>query len=135
MFSLIAMCACALACMLLCSWVVRARPDLAPSALGFFDGFLSHAVATNFEPHRPRAVAPAKSTAGPTQRKRLTPLQKKKVGALAHWHCELCGQVLDESYEVDHITPVSRGGSNDFSNLRALCRGCHGRVSMAAYIQ
>ena len=65
-------------CMLVCTWVAGARPDLAPSVLSVWDGFIPHA------------------------------------------------------YEVDHIRPVSRGGTNDFSNLRALCRECHGKVSLAA---
>lgn len=28
--------------------------------------------------------------------------------------------------EVDHITPVSRGGGNEEANLRTLCRACNG---------
>lgn len=27
--------------------------------------------------------------------------------------------------EVDHIRPLSRGGSHHFHNLRALCHNCH----------
>ena len=135
MLSLPALFVCVLVCMLLCTWVVHARPYLAPSALRFWDEFFPHAVAANAEPLPSQAAVrrPARTTPGPVHRKRLTPLQKKKVGALAHWRCQLCGEELTHTYEVDHIRPVSRGGTNDFSNLRALCRECHGRVSMAAY--
>ena len=130
----------AFAFMLFCTWVVRARPDLALDATNFFDGFLLHAVVPEqhlrttlpFGLPRPSKASPAQR---PTQRKRLTPFQKKKVGALAQWRCQICGGVLDESYEVDHILPVSQKGTNHISNLRALCRGCHGKVSMAVYIQ
>ena len=26
---------------------------------------------------------------------------------------------------IDHIVPLSRGGANEMTNLRTLCRGCH----------
>lgn len=41
--------------------------------------------------------------------------------------CQAClraGRVT-EGREVDHITPKSRGGSDDVSNLQLLCRACH----------
>ena len=124
--------ACAIMFMMLCRWIVRERPILAPTALGFWDGFVSHCVAG--EPQAAPSLGPPNKSA-PVARKRLTPLQKKKVGALAHWRCQLCKKELDHTYEVDHIRPVSQGGTNEFSNLRALCRGCHGRISMAAYVR
>ena len=30
-----------------------------------------------------------------------------------------------EIVHIDHITPVSKGGSNHLDNLRTLCRRCH----------
>lgn len=30
-----------------------------------------------------------------------------------------------EVVHVDHIVPLSKGGSNDLDNLRTLCRRCH----------
>jgi len=45
-------------------------------------------------------------------------------------YCEECyreGKIrlMDE---VHHIIPVSRGGTNDDSNLMSLCRSCHNKI-------
>jgi len=32
---------------------------------------------------------------------------------------------LDETYEVDHVVPICKGGSNDIENLMALDASCH----------
>jgi len=40
--------------------------------------------------------------------------------------CELCGaSSRDIQIDVDHIIPRAKGGSNDPSNLQALCRTCN----------
>ena len=40
--------------------------------------------------------------------------------------CPLGGTPFDEAgYEVDHILPLSEGGTNEASNLQALCLMCH----------
>ena len=40
--------------------------------------------------------------------------------------CELCGiSSKDMQIDVDHIIPRAKGGSNDLSNLQALCRTCN----------
>lgn len=40
--------------------------------------------------------------------------------------CPLQGTPFDEAgYEVDHIIPLSEGGTNEASNLQALCLMCH----------
>lgn len=44
----------------------------------------------------------------------------------AHGKCEMCGTYLMPGlWQCDHIVPVSRGGSNDITNLQVLCRPCH----------
>jgi 5-methylcytosine-specific restriction enzyme A len=33
--------------------------------------------------------------------------------------------------DVDHITSLSRGGTNDLQNLQSLCRDCHNKKTAA----
>ena len=53
--------------------------------------------------------------------------KKKRVAAAQKWKCDICGETLDETYEIDHETALCNGGTNDDSNLRALCRPCHAK--------
>ena len=44
----------------------------------------------------------------------------------AKFHCELCGISAEQkALEVDHILPRNNGGSDDLSNLQALCYSCN----------
>ena len=62
----------------------------------------------------------------PMQRKRITPFQARLVAARYGFKCAICGRTLDASWETDHIVPLSRGGSNDLSNLQPVHRiPCH----------
>lgn len=38
--------------------------------------------------------------------------------------CHYCGDVFDE-LTIDHVIPLSRGGSNSPTNLVAACLGCN----------
>lgn len=47
---------------------------------------------------------------------------KYEVLKAAKFRCELCGISADEvALEVDHIIPRNKGGTDDLSNLQALC--------------
>ena len=51
---------------------------------------------------------------------------KYEVMKRARYRCELCGASAAEIVlEVDHIQPRSLGGSDDLSNLQALCYRCN----------
>ena len=39
--------------------------------------------------------------------------------------CAICGDELGSRFEMDHISPLCTGGSNEASNYRALCPMCH----------
>jgi len=41
-----------------------------------------------------------------------------------NYTCHYCGQV-GGILEIDHLTPISRGGTNDLNNLKASCRKCN----------
>ena len=45
--------------------------------------------------------------------------------------CRNCGSNHD--VEVDHIVPVARGGTNEISNLRLLCRSCNLRHAIDCF--
>jgi hypothetical protein len=70
-----------------------------------------------------------------TTKRKVTAAVKKQVagkqrftcaGNVSGYSCPLNGNPFDEAgYEIDHIIPLSEGGSNDNSNLQALCLMCH----------
>jgi len=42
------------------------------------------------------------------------------------YRCKECGATNNETQlEVDHIKPVSKGGTNDLHNLQTLCKKCN----------
>ncbi len=44
----------------------------------------------------------------------------KSKGKYADCNCK-----LDNKFHTDHIIPLSNNGTNELSNLQALCVGCH----------
>ena len=64
------------------------------------------------------------------KKRNVTNLQKKVVASKQQWRCKQCHKILDYTYEIDHITPLFKGGNNDNYNLQALCRNCHGKKTL-----
>ena len=60
----------------------------------------------------------------------LVKVKKKFVASNQKWKCSSCNELLDATYEIDHITPLYKGGTNEVSNLKALCRNCHGKKTL-----
>ena len=72
-----------------------------------------------------RRSSPQRSDPPHRVKRYVSPFEAKRVAARQGWKCGACKQTLDATYEIDHVTPLFRGGTNDSSNLQALCRSCH----------
>lgn len=48
-------------------------------------------------------------------------------------HCWIC--LSTENLSVDHIIPVTRGGTNDISNLTTLCKSCNSSKGNKTYTE
>lgn len=56
--------------------------------------------------------------------------QKKSVYAKCNGKCAICGKpVKFKKMTIDHITPLSRGGTNDIKNLQLACKRCNSMKS------
>ena len=65
-------------------------------------------------------------------RKRVTPLMQKRVAVKYNFRCALCHLPLDETWETDHIVPLSQARNvaeaerlNSIENLQPVHRACH----------
>lgn len=73
----------------------------------------------------PRAI-PSEST-----KYQILVRQQFACAKIASYGCPISGKLFDEAgYDIDHVLPLADGGSNDISNLQALCPSCH-RVKTA----
>ena len=64
------------------------------------------------------------------QRRNVNNTVKKLIAANQKWTCNKCHEILDASYEIDHIVPLYKNGNNNVNNLQALCRNCHGKKTI-----
>jgi len=67
---------------------------------------------------------------GPKRIHRTEP-ERREIAKRQNWLCagKDCPQALSgkelEGYDIDHIVPLSMGGTESLENLQALCPGCH----------
>jgi 5-methylcytosine-specific restriction endonuclease McrA len=73
--------------------------------------------ARNAKSHARRIKAPGTYTADDV----------KALMALQRGLCAACRCSIRLRFEVDHVMPLARGGSNDRKNLQLLCRSCNRR--------
>ena len=64
---------------------------------------------------------------GKSTKRSVSETKKKYVASNQGWKCGDCKQQLNAWFEVDHIKRLEYGGTNEVSNLVALCRDCHGK--------
>lgn len=59
-------------------------------------------------------------------RRTFTDYEKKTVYAFNNGKCAICGKpVKFNKMTIDHIMPLSQGGTDDFSNLQLACHSCN----------
>ena len=61
------------------------------------------------------------------RRRPIAPSVRFEVLRRAGHTCQSCGAKASDGAQlhIDHIHPVSKGGTNDLANLQALCRDCN----------
>lgn len=61
-----------------------------------------------------------------SERRQFTDYERKTVYAKGNGKCAICGKpVKFKKMTVDHIKPLSQGGTNEFSNLQLACYSCN----------
>lgn len=79
--------------------------------------------------HRPEVDEELRNLANPYRRAYKDPQYAKNKQhrfERARGRCESCGIHLEAGdWQCDHLIPLSKGGTNDITNLRILCKPCH----------
>lgn len=86
------------------------------------DGFLLTEEGDIVSPHRWCGFDPPEF-----KRKPIKPSVRFQILKRDDYRCQMCGATAKDgaTLEIDHITPVSKGGGNDPDNLQVLCRDCN----------
>jgi 5-methylcytosine-specific restriction endonuclease McrA len=82
-------------------------------------GCQRHLPSWGWSSKKDKAVRDAMYTGASYRRNRLIAIQREP---LCHWRLPGC---TGKSTQADHLRPVSRGGTNDLSNLVGSCRHCN----------
>lgn len=69
-------------------------------------------------------------------RKRISRRKRRQVYARDNFICQLCGnKCFPEDISLDHLVPVSKGGTNDKKNLITAHKSCNERKADAVYVR
>ena len=89
---------------------------------GMGNGSMSYSGIPNGSPQMAHQTNGVKAT-----KRSVSETKKKYVASMQNWKCGECSKQLNAWFEVDHKVRLEYGGSNEVSNLVALCRECHGK--------
>ena len=90
--------------------------------------FLSSQHCSVINPSREQAsIRKIESSGSKGNKRSVSETKKKYVASQQNWTCNKCKQKLNHTFEVDHKVRLEYGGTNEVSNLEALCRECHGQ--------
>jgi len=91
-----------------------------------FDDYTIQGIALDLEDHLRNNI---KKEYTPLQLKRMefNRMNKRVILERDAYRCKQCGSY--KNLHVDHIIPLSRGGTNDDTNLQTLCGLCNLRKS------
>lgn len=59
------------------------------------------------------------------KRATFTQKQRESIKEEQENKCKKCNEIMGDKFHIDHIKPISSGGSNERDNLQALCVSCH----------
>ena len=60
------------------------------------------------------------------KRKQFTPTERTKIYNKSKGRCAICGKFIPcDSFTIDHIIPLARGGTNAMDNLQVACGVCN----------
>jgi 5-methylcytosine-specific restriction endonuclease McrA len=62
-------------------------------------------------------------------RKKISKVVRRTLYEINDGHCAYCGREFCKNVwrEIDHIIPVSKGGSNTAENMTVCCQNCNAR--------
>lgn len=93
-----------------------------------------HAKLTTYsrESHNISQVEPKQQQQNKTQQRSkrqiaITVTRVKILGNQQKWQCYICNEVLDDTFECDHILSLENGGPDIMSNLCLVHANCHVR--------
>ena len=86
-------------------------------------------------------VAKAKKPKAPKSPTLPTKTKRKSLGGLRqkilerdNYTCQICYRKLPaDQLIIDHVIPISYGGTDEETNLRTICKECHKLLAAAPY--